>query len=98
LVGRNQAERGEPHDERIRAVACREAQRDIQRILLPLRQRLEAIEQRRAELIEPRERELHLGLHAGDVRHTESGRLTSGVPEQRRLPMPASPRTTRATL
>jgi 2-methylisocitrate lyase-like PEP mutase family enzyme len=35
--------------------------------------------------MDPGERQLHLRLHARDLRHSESRGLTSGVPEQRRL-------------
>jgi hypothetical protein len=48
-------------------------------------ERVELVEHRRTELMDPGERELHLRLHARDLRHTESRGLTSGVPEQRRL-------------
>ena len=83
--GRQQAEHGESDQEPVRDVAGCEAQGDIQRVLLRLRQRVELVEQRRAELMDPGERQLHLRLHARDLRHTESRGTTSGVPKQRRL-------------
>jgi hypothetical protein len=44
------------------------------------------IEHGRAELMDPRERQLHLRLHTRDLRHAESRGLTRGIPEQRGLP------------
>jgi hypothetical protein len=83
--GRQQAQHGEPDQKPIRDVTRREAQGDVQRVPLGLRERVELLEHRRAELMDPGERELHLRLHARDLRHTESRGLTSGVPKQRRL-------------
>jgi hypothetical protein len=83
--GRQQAEHGESDQEPVRDVTRCEAQGDIQRVLLRLRERVELVEHRRTELMDPGERQLHLRLHARDLRHTESRGLTSGVPEQRRL-------------
>ena len=83
--GRQQAEHGESDQEPVRDVTGCEAQGDIQRVLLRLRERVELVEHRRAELVDPGERQLHLRLHARDLRHTESRGPTSGVPEQRRL-------------
>ena len=87
LLGRGgqQAEHGESDQEPVRDVTGCEAQGDVQRVLLRLRQRVELVEQRRAELMDPGERQLHLRLHARDLRHTESRGMTRGVPEQRRL-------------
>jgi hypothetical protein len=83
--GRHQSEHGESDQEPVRHLTGREAQGDIQRVLLRLRERVELVEQRRAELMDPGERQLHLRLHARDLRDAESRRMTSGVPEQRRL-------------
>ena len=83
--GRQQAEHGESDQEPVRDVTRREAQGDVQRVLLGLRERLEMVEHRRTELMDSGERELHLRLHARDLRHTESRGIASGVPEQRRL-------------
>jgi hypothetical protein len=87
LLGRGgqEAEHGESDQEPVRDVTRREAQGDVQRIPLRLRERVELVEYRRTELMDPGERELHLRLHARYLRHTESRGLTSGVPEQRRL-------------
>ena len=83
--GRQQAEHGESDQEPVRDVTRCEAQGDVQRVLLGLRERVELVEHRRTELMDPGERELHLRLHARDLRHTESRGLPSDVPEQRRL-------------
>src|ERR671910_1520240 len=83
--GRQQAEHGECDQEPVRDVTRCEAQGDVQRVLLGLWERVESVEYRRTELMDPGERELHLRLHARDLRHTESRGMTSGVPEQRRL-------------
>ena len=97
--GRQQAEHGESDQEPVRDVTRCEAQGDVQRVLLGLRERVELVEHRRTELMDPGERELHLRLHARDLRHTES----RGLPGERSrssavFPMPASPRMTRTAL
>jgi 2-methylisocitrate lyase-like PEP mutase family enzyme len=83
--GRQQAEHGESDQEPVRNVTRCEAQGDVQRVLLGLRERDELVEHRRTELMDPGERELHLRLDSGDPRHTESRGLPGEVPEQRRL-------------
>ena len=40
----------------------------------------------RAQLMHARERQLHLGLDAGDLGEAEAGRPSSGVPQQLCLP------------
>ena len=69
---RQQAERGQADEEAVGRRAGREAERDPQRVLLRLRERVEAVEQRRAELMQPGERQLHLGLDAGDLQRPGS--------------------------
>ena len=83
--GRQQAEHGEPNQETFRNVTGCDAQGDIQRVSLRLRQRLELVEQRRAQLMDTGERQLHLRLRGGDPRHPKARGTTSGIPEQRRL-------------
>ena len=87
LLGRGgqQAEHCEPDQQPVGDVTGCEAQGHIQRVPLRLRERVELVEHRRAELMDPGERQLHLRLHARDLSHTESRCLTSGVTEQRRL-------------
>ena len=83
--GGQQAEHGEADEEAIRHVTGCQAQRDIQRVSLRLRESVELVEQRRAELMDPGERQLHLRFRAGDLHHTESRGTIGGVAEQRRL-------------
>ena len=49
------------------------------------RERVEPVEPRRAQLMQPRERQLPLGLDAGDLRDPVPGRPIGGVAHQRRL-------------
>ncbi len=83
--GRQQAKHGQTDQEPVRHVTRCESQGDVQRVVLGRRERVEPVEHRRAELMDPGERELHLRLHARDLRHTESRGLSSEMPEQRRL-------------
>ena len=48
-------------------------------------QPLEPVEQRRTQLVQPRERELHLGLDADRVEHPAARRPLGHVLQQRRL-------------
>jgi hypothetical protein len=87
LLGRGgqEAEHSESDQEPLRDVTGCEAQGDIQGVPLRLGEPVELVEQRRAELMDPGERQLHLRLHTRNLRHTGSRGLTSGVPQQRRL-------------
>ena len=80
-----QAERGQGDQEAVGRGAGRQAQRDAQRGLLGLRERAEPTEHRRAELMQSRERQLHLGLDPGDPGDAEARRLPSAMVQQRRL-------------
>ena len=62
-----QGERGQADQEAVGRGAGREPERDPQRVALRRREPVEPIEQRHAELVQPGERQLHLGLHAGDL-------------------------------
>ncbi len=84
-VRRQERQRGEAHQEAVGRSAGCEAERDIERVALRLRERVRAIEQRPAELLQTRERQLALRLDAGDVDDPERSRLARGVPHQRRL-------------
>ena len=70
-----------------------QAERHAERGLLRLRERAEPVEHRRAQLVQPRERQLHLRLDAGDPRDAEarrlSGRSDAAVPSCRHPPRPA---------
>ena len=80
-----QAERRQRDQEAVRRVAGLETERDAQRRALVAGQRAEPVEHRGAEPVQARERQLHLGLHALDLREAEPGRLPGRVPQQRRL-------------
>jgi hypothetical protein len=82
---RQETERRQAHEEAVRSSAGREAERDPQGVLLRLRERSEATEQRHAELMQTRERQLHLRLDAGDLDDPETRSLTGGETQQRRL-------------
>src|SRR5262249_19058366 len=69
--GRQETEYGKADEEAVRNITRCEAQGDVQRVLLWLWQRVEMIEQRRAELVDRGERQLHLRLHARDLRQAE---------------------------
>ena len=66
-------------------LAGRVAERDPQGIPLWPRERVDAGEQRRAELMQPGEGQLHLGLDAGDPGDVESGCPFRGMLHQHRL-------------
>ena len=76
--------------EAVGGIAGREAERDAQGALLGLGKRVEPLEHRRAELMQPGERQLHLGLDARDLRDPKAGRLrersSAGAPSCRRPP------------
>ena len=80
-----QAQDGHGHQEAIRGSALLQAERDLQRGALGRRQRLQPVEQRRAQMMQAGERELHLGLHAHRPRDATPGRLAGDVLQQRRL-------------
>ena len=63
-----QAEHRQPDQETVRRLACAQTERRRQRIALRTGKSLEAIEERRAQLMQAGERELHLGLDARRAR------------------------------
>ena len=71
---RQERERGEPDEEAVRCRAGRETERDLQRLLLRCGEHVEVVQQRPVELVQPRERQLHLGLDARDLQHPEVAR------------------------
>ena len=73
-----QAQHGQPDQESVRRRARGDAERGPQRVPLRHRQTLRAIQHRRAQLMQPRERQLHLRLHARGALHP--------APRTRRLP------------
>ncbi len=80
-----QRERGQADQEAVGRRPGGEPQRDPQRVALRGRECVEAIQQRHAELMQPGERQLHLGLHAGHLDHAEVVCLLDGVARQRGL-------------
>ena len=82
---RQETERRQAHEEPVASSAGREPERHPERVLLRLRERFEAIEQRHAELMQTRERQFHLRLDAGDLDDPEPGGLAGDETQQRRL-------------
>jgi hypothetical protein len=83
-----QADHGQAHQEPVRRQAGAEAERGPQRLALRTRERLGMIQHRRAQLMQPRERQLHFGLHAGGPRDQAPGGPRSQVIKQRSLAHP----------
>ena len=87
LLGRGgqQAEHGQSDEKPVRDVTGCEAQGDLQRVPLRLGERVELVEHRRAELMDPGERQLAFRFRARDLHQAESRGMTGGVVEQGRL-------------
>jgi hypothetical protein len=85
-------------EEPVRGIARRDAQRDAERILLRLCERLEPVEERRAQLMDPANGELHLRLDAFDLDGPQAGACRAACRSSAVLPMPGSPRITRTAL
>jgi hypothetical protein len=79
---REESEDSKPDQETIGRGPWPKSERRGERLALRTWQTLEMIEERRAELVEPGERQFHLGLHAGRAHDTTSGRLPEDVVEQ----------------
>ena len=77
-----QAQHGQADQEPVRRRADAEAERGPQRLLLRHRQMLGAIQQRRAQLVQPGEGQLHLRLHAGRAGHPAPRRAPGQVLQQ----------------
>ena len=93
----HQAEHGEADQEAIRRRPRGQAEDDPERVALRTRQPLEPIEQRRAQLMQAREGQLHLGLDAhrprdGQVRR-RLDQVLAAAPSSRSRPRPAGPAT-----
>ena len=93
LLGRvrQQVQDREPDEQSIGWSARRRPEGGAHRVALRFGERVEAIEQRCDQLVERRERELHLGLDARGAEHVEARRRALEVAEQRAL---ADPRIT----
>ena len=82
---RQQSENRERHEERVRSRARAEPEGDIERVALRTRQSLTECKDRRAELLNRSERELHLALDPGGADDSQRRGLLDRVVEQRRL-------------
>ena len=82
---RQQTQHRQPDQEPIRDAPGRQPERDPQRVLLGFRQRGEVAEHRRAQLVQRRQRQLQLGLHAGELSDPTAGGLARAVVQQRGL-------------
>ena len=93
----HQAEHGEADQETIRRRPRGQAEDDPERVTLWTRQPLEPIEQRRAQLMQAREGQLHLGLDPHRPRDGQIRRRlrpgTPAAPSSRCRPRPAGPAT-----
>jgi hypothetical protein len=83
-----QAQRGKADQETVGCVPAPQGERRLQRIALGGREPIEPVEERRAELVEPGERELHLGLDTSGARDAAPGCVARQVLQQRRLADP----------
>ena len=96
----HQAEHGQAYEEPVRRRPRGQAERGPQRVALWRRQLLRPIQQRRAQLMQPGEGQLHLRLHAHRAHHlaprlpARPARYSSSTV----LPTPGSPRTAKAWL
>jgi hypothetical protein len=91
LLGGNlghQAEHCQPNQEPVRCRTARQAQGHPQRLLLVLGYRLHLAEQRPAELVQGRERQLQLGLDPGDLDGAAAGGPVRDVAQERCLADP----------
>ena len=70
----HQAEHRQPDQETIRRRPDSAAESDVQRLALRFRQLVEVVQQRRTQLLQPGEREFHVGLYAGHLDDAESRR------------------------
>lgn len=81
----DQSEHRQPDQEAIGRGAGAATERDVQRVALRSGQPIEVFQQRRAELLQRGERELHLALHTGHSRSAEPRRALQQEVEQRGL-------------
>ena len=85
---RQQAQHGQAHQEAVRRGTCTDTERGPQRITLRRRQGLQPVQHRRAQLMQPGERQFHLRLDTGGARYPAPRGLPGQVLQQRRLPHP----------
>jgi hypothetical protein len=82
---RQQAEDCQTDEKTVRDVPATQPERRAKCLALRGGQNVEPVEHRRAQLMHPRERQLHLGLDPRRTRDPTSGRPLSQVRQQRRL-------------
>ncbi len=80
-----QAQHGQAHRETIRRRPVSQVECRGERVALRTGQALDPFQERRAQLIQPGERESHLGLHARGTRDAASSRAVQQVLQQRGL-------------
>jgi hypothetical protein len=82
---RQQAQHGQTHREAIGSGPVPQVERRGERLALRTGQALDPVQERCAQLMQPSERELHLGLDARRPRPATSGRALKQVLKQRGL-------------
>jgi hypothetical protein len=83
-----QAQGGQADQEPVRCRPGAEAERGPQRVALRRRETPQAVQHRRAQLVQRRERQLHLRLDTHRAHHPAARRLPGQVLQQRRLAHP----------
>jgi hypothetical protein len=83
--GRHQAQHGQAHQELVRRGPGTHAERGPQSFTLRQRHRLQPVQHRRAQLVQPGERQLHLRLDTSGPLDTAARRAPAQVVQQRRL-------------
>jgi hypothetical protein len=82
---RQQAQDRQAHEEPVRRTAIAYAERRPERLALRTREPVQPVHERRAQLLQPRVRELHLRLDAGRPRDRAARRVLRQVLQQRAL-------------
>ena len=80
-----QAQKSQPDQEAVRGVADLQTERCAERVALWPGKAVEPTEERHTQLVQPGEREFHLGLDADRPGGTASGRASQQIAQQRRL-------------
>ena len=80
-----QAQHGQADQEPVRGGPGAEAEHGLQRLTLRTRQPVQVIQKRLAQLLQPGERQLHLGLDACGTDHPAARRVPGNVVQQRAL-------------
>jgi len=86
-----QAQHSQSDKKAVGGIAGREAEGHAQRGLLGFGKRVQLREHRSTQVMESRERQFHLALHARDLGHSEPSSLPGCVPDERRLANPGLP-------